>query len=100
LFFFYLWLCQLPLPLSLSSANNLVSKTHPFHPRRPPSKPFHYTHFQRPHGAMGPNFKIMLDELAKLNHSFDEQDERLKDLVLFWIIDETQSTNLYAKCVI
>jgi len=42
----------------------------------------------------------MLDELAKLNHSFDEQDERLKDLVLFWIIDETQSTNLYAKCVI
>jgi len=24
---------------------------------------------------------------------------RLKALVWFWIIDETQSTNLYAKCV-
>jgi hypothetical protein len=25
---------------------------------------------------MEPNFKLVLDELAKLNHRFDEQDQR------------------------
>jgi len=54
-----------------------------------------------------PNFSVsrgsvheaLTEVLKPLKQKVKDSDKTLKALVWFWIINETQSTNLYTKCV-